>query len=80
MIIEKQKSLGCSGDSSLRLTLVTVFYLSSYVLNVCSTMGCFPMRKVQGATVSIDTVNGERFAGLNFRVFHGFRSTAKVFP
>ena len=26
------------------------------------------------------TVNGERFAGLNFRIFHGFQEHCKHFP
>ena len=31
-------------------------------------------------TAILNTLNGERFAGLNFRVFRGYELTAKVFP
>ena len=30
--------------------------------------------------VLVSTVNGERFAGLNFRIFHGFQEHRESFP
>ena len=34
----------------------------------------------QTMPAKVNTVNGKRFAGLNFRNFHSFNSTVKVFP
>ena len=59
----KAKFYCLRSDSSLTLTLFTVFYPPSYVLTICCTTvrEVFPMRNVQGATVPIVTTCGAGF-------------------
>ena len=44
-----------------------------------STIACQPKKLANKNVILINTVNAERLAELNFRVFHGFKSTTKVF-
>ena len=48
-------------------------------LFLSSNFSSQPLNETGIYQLKINTVNRKRFAGLNFRVFRGFRSTVKVF-